>query len=271
MNNFGLCSNRVSTTPAAFLPTLALLAMVAFTGSAQAQIITVPNFSFQNPTQTTSPYQILGTTSTTGAADLIPDWDFTTNNVKGFGLVATSSLTTPGTSDGSQAAYLQVYNGGNFETLSTSNSLGTITANTKYTLTVAIGAPANWTGNPTGGTKTANETAAEVIFSLTGNGTAITGASDTIAENLVPMGTLNDYTLTFTTGASGGAIGKSLGISLEALKANYPSGDPGLEAAIFDNVRLTDVSTVPEPSSWALMLGGVGFLLLLTRRNLRRN
>jgi hypothetical protein len=273
MNNFGLRSNRVSTTRVAFLPALALLAMTAFAGSVQAQIITVPNFSFENPTEATHPYQLLGTVNTTGAADLLPNWNYTEiNTAVGYGLVATSSLTTPGTSVGSQAVYLQAYSGGSSETLTTANSLGTITANTKYTLTIAIGAPANWTGIPTGGVQTPSKTAAEVIFSLTGNGTAIAGASDTIAENLVSMGTLNDYTLTFTTGASGGAIGKDLGISLQAIKALYPgSVDPGLEAAIFDDVRLTEVSTVPEPGTWALMLGSMGFLVLLTRRNFLRS
>jgi hypothetical protein len=254
-----------------YLPALSvLLVAMAFTESASAQIITVPNFSFETPADTsaTVPYHILGTTNSTGATDPLTDWNYTTNNVRGYGVVATSTLTTPGTSQGSQAAYLQVYNGGNFGTLTTANSLGVITPFTLYTLTVAVGAPATFTGSPaTGGVTTAGKTAGEAIFGLTGNGTIF--ASQSVAPNLVSQGTLVDYTVTFTTGASGGDIGKALGISLESLKDDYPGNvDPGYESDIFDNVRLTAVSTIPEPSTYAMI--GLGLLSLFAFGKFRK-
>lgn len=248
----------------------AVLAIFAFAKSASAQSITVPNFSFETPADTTiaAPYDKLGTANSTGVADPLPSWNYTTNNTNGYGVVSTSTLTTLGTSDGSQAAFIDVYNGGNFGTLTTANSLGVISANTLYTLTVAVGAPATWVGDPYagvgGGHLTEGETGAEAILSLTGDGTIF--ASQSVDASVVSEGTLVDYTVTFTTGASGGVIGQDLGISLESLKEDYPGNvDPGIEADIFDNIRLTAVSTVPEPSTYAMLLGGLGMLMLVVR------
>jgi hypothetical protein len=105
-----------------------------------------------------------------------------------------------------------------------------------------------------------------VTFALLGNGSAI--KSTTLANTAVTQNGLTNYTLTFTTGASGGYVGDNLTIELQAAKQAYTSppyakGDPGGEVAIFDNVSLT----APEPSTYALMLTSLGFLVLLTRRN----
>jgi hypothetical protein len=53
--------------------------------------------------------------------------------------------------------------------------------------------------------------------------------------------------------------------STESFTYTYDSNSHG-----FGVVSDIAVRELPEPSTWALMLGGVAFLLLLTRRNLRR-
>lgn len=77
--------------------------------------------------------------------------------------------------------------------------------------------------------------------------TSLTGLSDTWQQ----------FTVSFTTGASGGAVGSDLEFSLN--KVSTGSGtNPKL---LFDNVVVT---SVPEPS--AALLGGLGMLALLRRR-----
>jgi hypothetical protein len=256
------------------VPALVVFTFTCLVRSAEAQIsIPVPNSSFETPAATTA-----GTAGTSSGAQfdtsesdlsLIDDWTGTGNVPGGsepIGVVNNSVLTTAGTSDASQSAFFQVYYNGEVSTLTTNNSLGTIAPDTTYTLTVALGSEVNRTtmdgasGAPTG------DVAAQEDISLLANGAA--AATFTLVNTAVPVGTEADYTASFTTGASGGFIGDALTIQLEADKAFYPGGvDPGSEEAMFDNVRLSET---PEPSTWALMLGGMGFLVLLARRNFRR-
>jgi hypothetical protein len=145
-----------------------------------------------------------------------------------------------------------------------SNSLGTITPNSTYTLSLKVGAPSTLSLT----SYKAGETAPQVYFALLGNGSVIT--SQTVANTAVTQNGLTNYTLLFTTGASGGFVGDALTIQLQANKASYPAGyaysDPGGEEAIFDDV----VVTVPEPSTWALMLAGCGLFGFFTWRWTKR-
>jgi hypothetical protein len=255
------------------LPLLAVLATTAVGGSAQAQLIniSVPDGSFESPAGTSSSSPFDTTPGNDTAEALIPGWTAAMsdpNNSNSYGVVSNSTLSSAGTSDQSQSAFMQVYFNGTTSTL-TSNSLGNIAASTTYTLTVAIGAPTTPSSldNVSG---TSGETAAQADISLLADGNV--ASEFTLVNSSVPVGTEADYTTTFTTGASGGFIGDALTIQLEADKAFYTVGsntfvDPGDESIMFDNVRLTET---PEPSTWALMLGGAGFLVLLARRNFRR-
>jgi hypothetical protein len=253
-----------------FLPSIAVLTTFALTAVARADSITVPNFSFESPaipsgSTTVSSTADMSTTNT----GIITGWTVDTSRANGeqFGVVtASSALNSAGTSDGSQLGFLDAfYNGPDALTLSTSTS-ATIQANTTYTLTFALGAPVN----PPQGLGTAGQDVAPTdTISLLANGTAF--SSTLVQDTSVPEGTVADFSTTFTTGTTDSIIGQQLGISLFAIKDSYPVvGDPGFEETVFDNVRLTEVSAVPEPATWALMLGGVAFLVLLTQRNLRR-
>lgn len=62
--------------------------------------------------------------------------------------------------------------------------------------------------------------------------------------------------VSFTTGASGGPLGKNIVLRIQAIA-------PGNQALYFDEVTLTSVA-IPEPS--AALLGGLGVLVLLRRR-----
>jgi len=248
------------------LSALAFLTLVVCTGTARAQLINiaVPNGSFESPVISSGDYDV-----SSASPSVIDDWTAVLsdgNNNNSYGVAKNSTLGSAGTSDGNQSALAQVYYNYTNTTLTTNNSLGIIAPNTTYTLTVAVGAPTNPT-TFNGANGTVGETAAQAqIFLLANGGVAANGF---LANTAVSVGTETDLTATFTTGASGGFIGDALTIQLEADKAFYPgdNADPGDESLMFDNVRLTET---PEPSTWALMLGGVGFLVLLARRNLRR-
>jgi hypothetical protein len=244
---------------------LVVLTIMAAADSARAQLIpiAVPNGSFESPaaTSSSSPYDLTSTSS-----NLIDDWTAVLSDGNGnnpYGVANNSILTSPGASDASQSAYLQVYFNSTNTTLTTNSSLATIAANTTYTFTLAVGAPAT-PGTFDGTSGTDGESAGQADFYLLANGASVTG--ETVANTSVSQGTLTDYSISFTTGASGGVIGDALTIQLEADKAFYPgaAADPGNEAVIFDNLRLTET---PEPSTYAMLLVGGMSLLFFARRN----
>lgn len=243
---------------------------VACIGFVQAQIISVPNGSFEDApsgayTVTGSYDYVRGAGAapyTTGVnTTLATGWTVSSIPTGGsYGLVNKNIFSpSEATAGDGQAFFIQDYSNTAIGGIVTSDSLGTILANTTYTLSLDIGAPPNLTGLSS---YAAGEVAPQVTFALLGNGTTI--ASNTLVNTSVTEDGLTNYTLSFTTGASGGFIGDSLTVQLSALKELYPgSVDPGGEAAIFDDV----VVTVPEPSTYALMLGGLSVLVFLTRWN----
>lgn len=120
----------------------------------------------------------------------------------------------------------------------------TLAANTTYTLTF-------WVGHRSDDTFDTG-----YLVSLIANG--VTLASKTGASPAA--GSFVQQTLTFTTGASPAQLGKTLRIDLQA-----PSGNG---QADFDQLSLTAVSTVPEPSTFALW--SIGFGLVVVGSRIRR-
>jgi hypothetical protein len=102
-----------------------------------------------------------------------------------------------------------------------------------------------------------------VSFSLLANGVVF--ATKTVNNGTVPNGTFEDFSLSFTTPASGSIIGDNLTIQLASLPEQGTAYKPA-----FDNVTLdAAVQTppvVPEPSTWALLLSGLLTLWWRLRR-----
>ena len=146
-----------------------------------------------------------------------------------------------GVQDGSQFAGIGgngTSGGGIYLDRSTINH--TIGANTTYTLTV-------WARVNDGGDSTAT-------ISIYGNdGVSYLQQTTTALSGLST--TWQQFTASFTTGASGGAVGTLLQLELDRTGST--------NQVWFDNVVVT-AEAVPEPSS--AVLGGLGLLALLRRR-----
>lgn len=128
------------------------------------------------------------------------------------------------------------------------------TANTSYTLTVAVGTRAGNLANT-----------AFLDLQLLAGSTVIAASS---ARNLT-ADSFADFSLTFDALAAGSTFNSVLG---QALTIRFLENDTGLPGTVFeadiDNVRLTSVTTVPEPASSALLaLGVLGLAALRRRRN----
>lgn len=129
-----------------------------------------------------------------------------------------------------------------------------IQANTRYTLTIDVGRRLE--AGDYGG----------YDFGLIagplrmGEGTIVARSFGSTNGNGDPLvaGMFETLTLIWETGSSGPEIGKALGIALGA------SG----RGIAYDNVRLetTSLAAVPEPASWAMMIGGFGIAGGMARR-----
>lgn len=132
----------------------------------------------------------------------------------------------------------------------------TIAANTRYTLTVDVGRRADASG-PFG------YQIGLLGGLLDGTGQIFAQLSEATSGVDIDPGAFGKVTLVFETGADNPFIGKQLSILL---------GGTGIGAA-FDNASLDaaplQVSAVPEPATWAMMIagfGGVGAMLRSRRR-----
>lgn len=220
--------------------------------TADAAPITVPNSSFDSS----------GPAQTSTNPNVLPGWVF---NVKGGSAYGNESISsnflTPGASTGSNAAFINNDWPGVTDTLTSAASLGTIAPLTTYTLTVALGnrktSDTSLYGSP-----------GNVSFSLLANGVAF--ATTTVNNGTVANGTFQDFTLTYTTGASGSIIGDALKIQLATLPEQGSAYQPAFDNVTLDATALpvipSDPVTVPEPSTWALMISGALALVLVARR-----
>jgi hypothetical protein len=257
------------------MTTHAIVRSILFTGvcllatklPSSAQIITVPDYSFNangagysgSPYSNQSPHPF----STFPTNEIFADWESTSGNFQSY-ITPTSGYT--GTFQGTTAG--QINGPFQFVTVESLNPVATIANHQIYTLTFALSTPGG-AGNVTlqllATTQTADSTVyndspyyvgtspypvistVAVLGSLTVTGATLNAAA----------GAFNDYTVTFDTfgGPNALYVGDNLTIALV--------DSPG-STVVFDNVRLSEA--VPEPSTWALMLGGLALLGFCVRR-----
>ena len=219
------------------LPIVALLLLSPL--AVNAALIDVPNASFE---ASSSAMQ----TSTN--VNIASGWIF---NVKGGSAFGTSSIasnfTSAGAASGSDYAFINNDFPNVTDTITSAASLGTIAADTTFTLTVAIG-----NRNGTG----LYDDPGNISFSLLANGVAF--ATQTVNNGTIPNGTFEDFTLTYTTPSSSAIIGENLTIQMATLPEQSGAYQPA-----FDNVTLdeTTISAVPEPAiSLLLLAGGIALI-----------
>lgn len=125
----------------------------------------------------------------------------------------------------------------------------TYQANTQYTLTIAVGNPADRADTATFG------------FELGVVGSANTYASYGASLSTIPNGGFADRTSSSAIFAGNPDIGGTLVVRLYG-----PLGaGPGKPYVAFDNIRLT-AALVPEPGTYALMLVGLGLVGFIAGR-----
>jgi hypothetical protein len=220
-----------------------ILPAIAISASAD----TVPNFSFELPALPNGANNNGGNGDTTAIANwtIAAPAGNTNNGVyhPAGGFSSTNPLPAP--ADQNQLAYL-VPGASNTSSITTSASLGMISSNTVYTLTVALG---NRNDNLFFDTGT-------YTIDLLANGVSV--AESTRAGSAIAHGTFSDLSAIFTSPASGPLIGESLTIRLSATAGSAN------DEAILDNVRLTS-APVPEPAISALMVVAIAIFVLRQR------
>ena len=232
------------------LRALLLATFFSISTSAVAAPIVVPNFSFDDPARTTD-----GQSSAT-----VPGWTFEgATGVSNFGVAnpddsmysgsSGANAPLPGTALGSQTAYLDKTSGAN--AYLHSGPLITIAADTRYTLTIAVGFRKGYPFKPSGGVGLETNT---TLIAQT-----VARPQDLVADTFL------DFTTTFTTAATGDPlVGQQLGIRMTLSNGVQSSG----QHLDFDNVRF-DASFVPEPSCLALVvLSGIAFLFQRQRKRM---
>ncbi len=229
---------------------IASVTLGASLGAANADPITVPNFSFESPAQGDGGF----------AFEFVDGWTFLDGTGGVFDPVdAQFSGSTggdlPAPALGQQAVFLG--NGlTNNNIITTTSSLTSIVADTKYTLTLAIGNSLNFPADPSG----------TATLSFLANGVLIPGSSTTITTDTatIPLGTFADFSTSFTTTMSSPQIGQGLTVRVSYFPflAEGPSQNGQL---MIDNVRV-DAEIVPEPTSAILLASALPLFLRRRRR-----
>ncbi len=188
--------------------------------------ITVPNFSFENPAQSSGGY----------SNNTLTSWTIgTTPGNDSAGVQNNTSTYFSSVPDGSQFAYVNTDSNGSYYNASdslTSASLGTVSGGQSYTLTVALGnrLDVNYANNGT------------YTISLLDGGTVL--ASQTYSGSSITPGTWHDLSLAYTTAAN--VATGNLQVQLSFATAGYTSGN-AFGQGDFDNVRLTSSGTQSTP------------------------
>jgi hypothetical protein len=231
------------------------LASAAAVISAHGASVLINNHSFETPVRATD-----GLFSVSGSGTgVFNSWNYVVQNggsFEDFGIenpgagayTGATGNSTPSGADGINVAFLNQDNSGLFAGIF--QNVGTLQANTQYTMTIAIG-------------QRLDRTNGSIEFGLYGGATGATdiwasGTALSTATNVSSTaGSFQDFVVTFTTGA---IVSNDLYVG-----ARYTETGANLIQASLDNVRL-DATLVPEPSM--ALLGGLGMLGLLRRRRI---
>ncbi len=209
------------------------------TRPAAADVIFVPNSSFEQDVQQSDPY---------GAGYGATGWDANnqayTANPPGTLFIGAALNGIPVGGDGPQSAAL-----GSFSSFRSAVPLANIVSGQTYTLTIAI-------GDSMDGGEPGTLRLGFLINDSFVPGGDITFAADTYS----PEGTFTDFTLQYT------ALPADSGNTLKIFLGQVIHGG----SVYLDNIRLT-TSPVPEPATPLLVLSSLSIALLVrTRRGLRR-
>lgn len=222
--------------------------------AASAASVTINNYSFETPTIVAD-----GTSVNSGAGTgVFNSWNYTVTNgasFEDFGIenpaaTAYTGAATTGTPSGAygvNVAYLNQNNSG--LTASIFQDVGLLAANTTYTLTIAIGQRLDRV-NGSLQIGLLNGVAGATNIWSTGTLLNSTTGVSSIA------GTFQDFQVVFTTGSS---------VSGDLYVGALYTADGKVQAS-FDNVRLDATSAIPEPSTYAALLGSVTLGAALVRR-----
>ncbi len=235
-------SNSVRRAPKvaprwALLCLMGTLSVLGSNRGAHAAIITVDNFSFEaDPIGDGGFNPTITSWAKTGGA--------VTNNPPGAYYTGADQQGTPAGGLGPQSALLS-----GLSSIQSLNSLDTVQSNLTYTLTVALGNLQGFAAN-------------DVRIGFLLNDAFVTGGDITlpaaVVEAFSPQGTFGDFTFNYTSTTFD---------ANKTLKVFF--GQAGNQNVGIDNVRLSVVAAVPEPSTWAMMALGVGALSLVKRRKRR--
>lgn len=269
LNRAFMCSGTVSEKIKSIQPmkttnkikTLCVSTAVVFgfaAATSQAQSITVPDFSFETPSETGTYQDNSGIAVNAAIPNTGSAWYYLGGFINGGSPVgvqdaSANGFTAGANPDGTQDGYA------NTGAWMGSGILTTIAANTTYTLTVAEGNRGG--GYPQSGGFTIGLAFGSAVDSSLTNSLAV--SLDTSYANSPTVGTFADFTTSFTTGSSDADIGQSLFV---LLGSDIVAGNNPVD---FDDVRLTATS-VPEPA--VLSLAGMGGLaVLLMKRRFKKN
>ena len=240
---------KINTHSHSRLSSIALAtALLGTVSTTHAASIAVINSSFESPV--TSNYVNIN-----GG---LPGWsapaDVNTYVVKNGGLVSFTSGVT-----GNQVLFFEPYaDGGNSYVY---QNTGEAFAAGTYTMTVDIGYGLGFAtdgGNATANFQLLSYDGSSYNYSVGAAATTVSAA--TLAGH---NGNLLAYTYTLNLDGTESFIGDDVVIFLQAQTTT-----PGIwQNVSYDNVRLNYVAAVPEPSSVAMLLGGIGALTLLRRRS----
>ena len=192
--------------------------------------ITVMNPSFE----VTNPLTLLCGSGCAFNFGPIPDWTLTG---QGGSFQSNSSIFNLPLPDGS--SIVAYSNGG---TISQTLTGTTLTPDTIYKLSVDVGFRLNGAVDVT-----------TYSIALYAGGVLLASLPPGTSNDVIPIGTFADETVTYTSGATVLPGDLSIVLSSDGQQAD------------FDNVRLT-ASTIPEPSSLSLMAGALGLLFVVFRR-----
>jgi hypothetical protein len=231
------------------LPVLFITGLVAAGTVARADTTyTIPNGSFESYAS--------GQSAGSGTPDTTRLTGFVEAGAGYYGLTNNTGYTSS-TFDGSNHLFINVDGTGGSTTgiLTTASPVTNFAVKTTYTLTVALGDSAQ-------ANNTAYGSPGNQFFSFLSNGVVVDTFN--LPNFTLTNATSQDYSLTLDTAslmyaalaADDGALTIRVGASESTI------GTP-VQAEI-DDIRLTSVADVPEPSTYGMVFGGIALLLLGT-------